>query len=69
MSASVDGINVAPATPRSARVAISISALLENAARVDATAKAAPPMRSSRRRPILSPRVPIVISEPAIRKP
>ncbi len=65
----VDGISVAPATPSTARVAISISALVENAASTDATPKAAAPISSSRRRPIRSPRVPMVISDPAIRKP
>ena len=65
----VDGIRVAPEMPRIARVAISISALVEKAASTDATPKAAAPISSSRRRPIRSPRVPMVISEPAIRKP
>ena len=66
---SVDGAMVAPATPSSARVAISISALVENAATTDATPNAAAPISSSRRRPIRSPSVPIVISDPATRKP
>ena len=66
---SVDGARVAPATPSSARVAISISALVENAASTEATPKAAAPISSSRRRPMRSPRVPMVISEPATRKP
>jgi hypothetical protein len=66
---SVEGARVAPAIPSSARVAISISALLENAASTDATPKAAAPIRSSRRRPIRSPKVPIVIRHPASRKP
>ena len=69
ISDSVDGAMVAPATPSSARVAISISALVENAAATDATPNAAAPMSSSRRRPIRSPSVPIVISDPATRKP
>ena len=55
--------------PSSARVAISISALVENAASTDATPNAAAPISSSRRRPMRSPSVPIVISEPATRKP
>ncbi len=65
----VDGARVAPATPRSARVAISISALVENAAITDAAPNAAAPIKRSRRRPIRSPSVPIVISDPATRKP
>jgi hypothetical protein len=69
MSESVDGASVAPATPSNARVAISISALFENAAITDAPPKAAAPISSRRRRPILSPSVPIVISDPATRKP
>ena len=69
MSDSVDGASVAPATPRSARAAISISALLENAATTDAAPNAAAPISRSLRRPIRSPSVPIVMSEPATRKP
>ena len=65
----VDGASVAPATPSSARVAMSISALRENAASTDAAPNAAAPIMSSRRRPMRSPRVPMVISEPATRKP
>ena len=65
----VDGINVAPAIPRMARVTISISALFEKAARIDAAANAPAPIISSRRRPIRSPNVPIVMSEPAIMNP
>jgi hypothetical protein len=66
---SVEGAIVAPAIPSSAREAISISALVENAARSEATEKAAAPIRSRRRRPIRSPSVPIVISSPATMKP
>ena len=69
ISASVDGISVAPAIPSSARVAISISGLVEYAAATEATAKALPPIISSLRRPIRSPSVPIVIRKPAIMKP
>ena len=69
ISASVDGISVAPATPSSARAAISISALVEYAARTEASANAVPPIISSRRRPIRSPRVPMVTRKPAIMKP
>ena len=69
ISESVDGARVAAATPRSARAAISIAALSEKAASTEAAPNAAAPIRSSRRRPIRSPRVPIVMSEPATRKP
>ncbi len=65
----VDGASVAPATPSSARAPISISALVENAARIDARPNAAAPIISSLRRPIRSPSVPIVISDPATRNP
>ena len=41
ISESVDGASVAPATPSSARVAISISALVEKAASTEATPNAA----------------------------
>jgi hypothetical protein len=66
---SVEGASVAPATPSSARAAISISALVESAASTEEAPNAAAPIRSKRRRPILSPNVPIVISNPATRKP
>ena len=69
ISESVDGISVAPAMPSSARVAISISAEVENAASTEQAPKAAPPISSSRRRPMRSPSVPMVIRQPAIRKP
>ena len=69
MSDIVDGATVAPARPSSARVTISISALEENAASVDAAPKSAAPMSSSFRRPMRSPSVPAVISEPATKKP
>ena len=69
MSDSVDGASVAPASPSSARLAMSISALTENAASTENTPKTAAPMRSRRRRPIRSPRVPIVIRAPATMKP
>ena len=65
--ASVEGMSVAPATPRSARAAISISGLVENAASSEAAPNAAAPISSSRRRPTRSPSAPIVISEPATR--
>jgi hypothetical protein len=66
---SVDGAIVAPAMPITARLAISISGLVENAASSDATAKPAAPPSRSLRRPTRSPRVPIVMSSPATRKP
>jgi len=69
ISARVDGIKVAPATPSSARVTTNISALVEYAAATEVTANARPPIISSRRRPMRSPRVPIVTRKPAIRNP
>ena len=65
----VDGASVAAATPSSARVAMSIAALVENAAMTEAIPKAARLSASSLRRPIRSPSVPMVISDPATRKP
>ena len=65
----VEGASVAPAMPRSAREAMSTSEVLENAANTDATPKAAAPIKSRRRRPILSPRVPMVSRNPASRNP
>lgn len=69
MSDSVDGATVAPATPRIARDAMSIAALFEKAASTDAAPNAAAPISRRRRRPIRSPSVPIVISDPATRNP
>ena len=69
ISPSVEGMSVAPATPSSARVAISIAGPFENAAITEATPNAAAPMSSSRRRPMRSPSVPIVTRKPAIMKP
>ncbi len=66
---SVDGASVAPAIPSSARDTISIVAVRENAASTDATAKNTAPSSSNRRRPMRSPSVPMVMSEPASRKP
>ena len=66
---SVEGASVAPAIPSKAREAISISGLDENAATTEAPPNAPAPIRSSRRRPIRSPSVPIVIRKPATRKP
>ena len=69
ISDSVDGARVAPAMPSRARLAMSISALVENAARIDTAPNAAAPISSSLRRPIRSPRVPIVTRKPATMKP
>ena len=69
ISESVDGARVAPAMPSSARLAISISALVENAARTDTAPNVAAPTRRTFRRPIRSPRVPIVIRNPATMNP
>ncbi len=69
ISESLDGASVAPATPSSARVAISMLALVENAASTEATPNAAAPMSSRRRRPMRSPSVPMVTSRPATKKP
>lgn len=69
MSERVDGASVAPAIPSSARVTISISALVENAARTETAPNAAAPIIRSRRRPMRSPSVPIVMRPPARRKP
>ena len=66
---SVDGARVAPAMPSSARLTISISALVENAATIETAPNAAAPIISSRRRPMRSPSVPIVTSAPATMKP
>ncbi len=69
ISASVDGMRVAPATPSTALAAISISGLDANAATTEATANAAAPVRSSRRRPMRSPSAPIGTRNPAMRNP
>ncbi len=68
-STSAEMLIATRAMPSSARVAISISALFENAAAIEAMPKAPAPIMSSRRRPIRSPSVPIGISSPASRKP
>jgi hypothetical protein len=69
ISASVDGIRAAPASPSSSRAAISIVAPVEKAASTDAAPNPAAPISRSLRRPIRSPRVPIVITNPAVTKP
>ena len=65
----VEGIRAAPEIPSRARVTMSISGLVEYAAATEATPKAAAPVRRSLRRPIRSPRVPMVMRNPAIMKP
>lgn len=69
ISASVDGASVAPAIPSSARAAMSMSAVVENAASTEASPNAVAPMSSGFRRPMRSPRVPMVTMNPAIMKP
>jgi hypothetical protein len=69
ISESVDGASVPPAMPSSARAAISIGALVDRAASTDAAPKPAAPSIRSRRRPIRSPSVPIVISDAATKNP
>jgi hypothetical protein len=69
ISESVEGASVAAAMPSSARDTISISTLVENAAKAEAIPNVAAPTSSRRRRPIRSPRVPIVIRKPARKKP
>ena len=69
ISERVAGANVAPATPCSALAAISISGLVENAASTETAANAAAPIIRSRRRPMRSPSVPIVIRKPATMNP
>ena len=51
------------------RDTISISALTENAASTDTAPKAAAPIIRMRRRPMRSPSVPMVTSDPATKKP
>ncbi len=65
----VEGATVAPASPSRARAAISIAALVDQAASSEVTPNAAAPIRSSRRRPMRSPRVPMVTSDPAAMNP
>ena len=66
---SVDGASVAPATPSGRAPRSTCAALPENAAATDAAPNVTAPSISSRRRPIRSPSVPIVIRQPATRKP
>ena len=65
ISDNVDGISVAPAAPCTARAAISISGVRENAAATEATPKKNVPHNNKRRRPIRSPTVPMVTSNAA----
>lgn len=67
ISARVDGDMVAAATPSSARATISISGLTEYAARMEASVNAPAPSSNSRRRPMRSPTVPMVMRNPASR--
>ena len=69
ISPNVAGASVAPAMPRAARLAMSISGVVEKAANSEVMPNAAAPTSSSLRRPMRSPRVPIVIRAPATRKP
>jgi hypothetical protein len=48
---------------------MSISTLVAKAAAIEAAANVADPISSSRRRPMRSPRVPMVTSRPAVTKP
>jgi hypothetical protein len=64
----VDGARVAAATPSRARAPMSIPTLVENAASTEQTPNATAPASSSRR-PMRSPRVPMVTSYPASRNP
>src|SRR5262249_82259 len=68
ISDSVEGARVAPPMPSSARAPISISGLVEKAASTETTPKQAAPPSSTRRRPRRSPRVPMVIRNPATMK-
>ncbi len=69
MSESVEGANVAAAMPSTARARISISAVVAKAANTDAMPNAPAPIINSRRRPMRSPSVPIVMRKPASRNP
>ena len=69
ISESVDGASVAPAMPSRARLAMSISGVVEKAASIESAPNAAAPMSSSLRRPMRSPSVPIVMRKPATMKP
>jgi hypothetical protein len=61
----VDGISIAPKSPRAARPAMSHSALGAKAVAADTAANPVLPIRRSRRRPIRSPKLPIATRSPA----
>jgi hypothetical protein len=61
----VEGISIAPNTPSRARAATSWAAEVANAASSETAPKPATPIISNLRRPIRSPRVPMVTSSPA----
>ena len=69
MSDRVEGARVAPAIPSRARATIRDSAVGAKAASSDMPPKAVAPIMSSLRRPMRSPRVPMVISDPATKNP
>ena len=69
ISAMVDGAMVAPARPSKARAAINSAAVSASAASTEANANNAAPINNSRRRPMRSPSVPMVIRKPATKKP
>jgi len=69
ISDSVDGARIAPAIPSSARAPISISGLVDRATTTETAPKAAAPSSSNRRRPIRSPRLPMVTRNPATMNP
>lgn len=62
---SVAGISMAPKKPRKALPAMSHPALGAKAVAAETAAKPMLPMTSRRRRPILSPRLPMATSSPA----
>ncbi|MGC0417225.1 hypothetical protein ABIA38_002739 [Embleya sp. AB8] len=65
ISDTVDGARIAPATPSTARAAISIAGLVEYAATTEVAPNTAAPISNNFRRPIRSPSLPIVIRNPA----
>jgi hypothetical protein len=64
VSAMVEGISVAPATPSTARAPMRVPALCAYADAAEASPNAPAPSSSRCRRPMRSPRVPMVISRP-----
>ena len=65
----VEGASVAPEMPINARAMMSMSGVCAKAASREVRLKPAAPIMSSRRRPMRSPSVPIVIRKPATMKP